>query len=53
MGLVVNVESMAALVELRHLAPGQTRAPASGDHLAPRLDLRHNPVLNTSTGIEQ
>ncbi|WP_431521391.1 PFL_4695 family integrating conjugative element protein [Blastomonas fulva] len=52
-GLVVNVESMAALVELRHLAPGLTLAPASGDDLAQRLDLRHYPVLITSTGIEQ
>ncbi|MEO3691365.1 integrating conjugative element protein [Roseateles paludis] len=52
-GLVVNVESMAALVELRHLAPGLTLAPASGDDLAQRLGLRHYPVLITSTGVEQ
>lgn len=52
-GLVVNVESTAALVELRHLAPGLTLAPASGDDLAQRLGLRHYPVLITSTGIEQ
>lgn len=52
-GLVVNVESTAALVELRRLAPGLTLAPASGDDLAQRLGLRHYPVLITATGIEQ
>ena len=52
-GLVVNVESTAALVELRHLAPGLTLAPASGDDLAQRLGLHHYPVLITATGIEQ
>ncbi|MEB1846796.1 integrating conjugative element protein [Xanthomonas campestris pv. campestris] len=52
-GLVVNVESTAALVELRRLAPGLTLSPASGDDLAQRLGLRHYPVLITATGIEQ
>ena len=53
MGLVVNVESMAALTALRRLAPGLTLAPASGDDLAHRLGLRHYPVLITATGVEQ
>lgn len=52
-GLVVNVESMAALTALRRLAPGLTLSPASGDDLAQRLGLRHYPVLITSTGVEQ
>ncbi|KJS66071.1 MAG: hypothetical protein JL55_37630, partial [Pseudomonas sp. BICA1-14] len=52
-GLVVNVESTAALVDLRRLAPGLTLAPASGDDLAQRLGLHHYPVLITATGIEQ
>lgn len=52
-GLVVNVESTAALVELRRLAPDLTLSPASGDDLAQRLGLRHYPVLFTSTGVEQ
>ena len=39
-GLVVNVESMAALTALRRLAPGLTLSPASGDDLAQRLGLR-------------
>jgi len=52
-GLVVNVESMAALTALRRLAPGLTLSPASGDDLAQRLGLRHYPVLITATGVEQ
>ena len=52
-GLVVNVESMAALTALRRLAPGLTLSPASGDDLAHRLGLRHYPVLITATGVEQ
>ena len=52
-GLVVNVESMAALTALRRLAPGLILSPASGDDLAQRLGLRHYPVLITATGIEQ
>lgn len=52
-GLVVNVESAAALAELRRLAPGLTLSPASGDDLAQRLGLRHYPVLITATGVEQ
>jgi integrating conjugative element protein (TIGR03765 family) len=52
-GLVVDVESMAALAALRRLAPGLTLSPASGDDLAQRLGLRHYPVLITSTGVEQ
>lgn len=52
-GLVVNVESAAALAELRRLSPGLTLSPASGDDLAQRLGLHHYPVLITSTGVEQ
>ncbi|MFU4586411.1 integrating conjugative element protein [Pseudomonas aeruginosa] len=52
-GLVVNVESMAALTALRRLAPGLILSPASGDDLAQRLGLRHYPVLITATGVEQ
>ncbi len=52
-GLVVNVESMAALAALRRLVPGLTLSPASGDDMAQRLGLHHYPVLITSTGIEQ
>jgi integrating conjugative element protein (TIGR03765 family) len=52
-GLIVNVESSAALDALRRLAPGLTLAPTPADDLALRLGLRHYPVLITATGIEQ
>jgi integrating conjugative element protein (TIGR03765 family) len=52
-GLVVNVDSSAALDELRRLAPGLTLSPVSADDLARRLGVRHYPVLITATGIEQ
>jgi integrating conjugative element protein (TIGR03765 family) len=52
-GFVVNVESEEGLQSLRRLAPGLTLAPASGDDLAQRLDIRYYPVLITATGIEQ
>ncbi|HEV2682736.1 MAG TPA: integrating conjugative element protein [Rhodanobacter sp.] len=51
-GLVVNVDSAAALEALRRLAPGVTLAPTPGDDLARRLGLRHYPALITATGIE-
>lgn len=52
-GLVVNVESPAALNVLRNLAPGIVLSPVSADDLAQRLGIRHYPVLITATGIEQ
>ena len=52
-GLIVNVESSAALDELRGLAPGLVLVPVSGDDLAQRLGLSHYPALITATGIEQ
>lgn len=52
-GLVVNVESLASLKALRHLAPGLTLSPGSGDDIARRLGLKHYPVLITATHVEQ
>ncbi|WP_431819419.1 integrating conjugative element protein [Burkholderia sp. F1] len=52
-GLVVSVETAAALQALRALAPGLTLAPVAADDLAQRLNLSHYPVLITATGIEQ
>lgn len=52
-GLVVNVESQAALDALRHLAPGVVLSPVAADDLAQRLGIQHYPVLVTATGIEQ
>nr|WP_239441939.1 integrating conjugative element protein [Saezia sanguinis] len=52
-GLVVNVDSMDSLDQLRQLAPEITLSPTPGDDLAARLQLKHYPVLITATGIEQ
>ena len=52
-GLVVNVESAAALQALRDRAPGLSLTPAPGDDLAQRLGLNRYPVLITATAIEQ
>ncbi|MHC8349800.1 integrating conjugative element protein [Pseudomonas sp. RT4P38] len=52
-GLVVNVESKAALDSLRQAAAGLTLTPVSADDLAQRLNLRHYPVLITASSVEQ
>lgn len=52
-GLVVNVESAAALQALRERAPSLTLSPVPGDDLAQRLGLNHYPLLITATAIEQ
>jgi integrating conjugative element protein (TIGR03765 family) len=52
-GLVVNVQSNAALEGLRQIAKGLTLSPVSADDLAQRLNIQHYPVLITSDGIEQ
>lgn len=51
-GLVIQVDSLAALEALRRIAPDLTLVPVSGDELAQRLGLRHYPALITATGIE-
>ncbi|WP_297203706.1 integrating conjugative element protein [uncultured Pluralibacter sp.] len=52
-GMIVNVADMAAVRELRELAPGVSLAPASGSELARRLQIAHYPVLITDTGLTQ
>lgn len=52
-GMIVNVTDMAAVRELRELAPGVSLAPASGSELARRLQIAHYPVLITDTGLTQ
>ncbi|KPA97021.1 integrating conjugative element protein [Pseudomonas asplenii] len=52
-GLVVNVQRLPALAELRLLARGLDMAPASADDLARRLGIEHYPVLVTETGLDQ
>lgn len=52
-GLVVNVEQLDALTELRDIGSGLDIVPASADVLAERLGLQHYPLLITANGIEQ
>ncbi|NMZ33987.1 integrating conjugative element protein [Pseudomonas proteolytica] len=52
-GLVVNVQHIAALAELRELGTGLEIVPASADDLALRMGVKHYPVLITATGVEQ
>lgn len=52
-GLVVNVQELGALTELRNIGAGLDIVPASADELAERLGLQHYPLLITATGIEQ
>ena len=52
-GLVVQVDSIAGLEQLRALAKGLTLSPVAADDLAKRLGIRHYPVLITATAIEQ
>lgn len=52
-GLVINIESKAALDNLRQVARGLTLTPVSADDLAQRLNLQHYPVLITASSLEQ
>lgn len=52
-GMVVNVESEAALQELQALTQGGILSPAAASDLANRLQLPHYPVLITETGLTQ
>lgn len=52
-GLVVQVEDVAAMQALRAEAPGLELHPVSGDGLADRLGLQHYPALISQRGIEQ
>lgn len=52
-GLAVEVPDAAALQRIQAVAPGLTIWPVSGDDIAERLELKHYPVLITSTGLEQ
>ncbi|MCE8005310.1 integrating conjugative element protein [Billgrantia ethanolica] len=52
-GLVVQVQDLEGLEQLRVLAQGLEMRPVSGDDLAGRLGLSHYPALITATGIEQ
>lgn len=52
-GLAVEVADAAALQRIQAVAPGLTIWPVSGDDIAERLELKHYPVLITSTGLKQ
>lgn len=52
-GLVVNVENMRGLQQLRERAPGLDIRPVAGDDIAQRLAINHYPVLITSSRLEQ
>nr|WP_084257134.1 integrating conjugative element protein [Pasteurella testudinis] len=52
-GLVVNVDSLSALIALREIAPELTLIPTPGDDLAERMNLQHYPVLITEQGLTQ
>ncbi|MCW6034429.1 integrating conjugative element protein [Pantoea sp. JK] len=52
-GLIVNIDNLASLAELRSLVPGLQLAPSSGSELARRLQLNHYPVLITDSGLSQ
>lgn len=53
LGMVVNIDSEAALRELQALAQGGIVSPMPGSDLARRLQLSHYPVLITETLLTQ
>ncbi|KEZ76697.1 integrating conjugative element protein [Salinisphaera hydrothermalis] len=52
-GLVVNVQSVDQLQQLRAAGNGLVMRPVAGDDIAARLHLSHYPVLVTPQGIQQ
>jgi integrating conjugative element protein (TIGR03765 family) len=52
-GMVVEVETVERLAQLRALAPGLKMLPTSGDDVAGRVGLEHYPVLITAKSVEQ
>jgi integrating conjugative element protein (TIGR03765 family) len=52
-GFVVDVSTAPALQALRQIAGGLELVPASGVDLAQRMQIKHYPVLITSSTIEQ
>ncbi|QIQ22162.1 integrating conjugative element protein [Zophobihabitans entericus] len=53
MGLVVQVDNIQQLHQIRSIAPELKLSPVSGDDIAKRLRLQHYPVLITENGISQ
>lgn len=52
-GLVINVNTVDEMNELRQIIPELTLMPSPADTLAERLGIYHYPILLTSEGISQ
>lgn len=52
-GLVVNVQSVQELTQLRDIVPTLRILPTPGDDLAERIGISHYPALITETGVSQ
>lgn len=52
-GLVVNVNTLEELQQLRAIVPALTLMPIPADDLAEQFDLQHYPVLITAEGLSQ
>ncbi|MDP8185311.1 integrating conjugative element protein [Phocoenobacter skyensis] len=52
-GLVVQVNAVEELTQLRQLFPKLTFVPIPGDDMASRLRLSHYPALITEAGVSQ
>lgn len=52
-GLVVNVQTLSELNQLRGIVPELRMLPTPGDDLAERVGIAHYPVLITETGVSQ
>lgn len=53
MGLVINVNTVDEMNELRRIVPELTLLPSPADSLAERLGVFHYPLLLTAEGISQ
>ena len=52
-GLVVNVQTLSELNQLRGIVPELRMLPTPGDDRAERVGIAHYPVLITETGVSQ
>ena len=52
-GLVVNVQTLSELNQLRDIVPELRILPTPGDDLAERIGIAHYPVLITESGVSQ
>lgn len=52
-GLVINVQTVSQMQELREIVPTLTLIPSPADALSERLGISHYPLLITSEGASQ